>query len=277
MLGLGIDIFKNKPTGVFSFSDVDAANYYMAITAVNGGDIDSNTLYGVDLVTFKQAINTAFVSLKSASIYTKLQKWFPVLGGTDVTHAIDAIALGSDISFVGSPTQNANGIVLNGTTQYVNASFTMGDFTSFKTSNHLMQYHINNAGTFGYGVIQTSSRIWNHSTVSNLTADNVLAGVARITVANTAINGMMVTSRTSTTDHKVYTNGVLKGTATGDVTGSTIATTQNIFFGAYNNSGTTASYLNGTIQNMSIGAGLTETDVTNFNTIVQTLNTTLGR
>lgn len=86
--------------------------------------------------------------------------------------------------------------------------------------------------------------------------------------------GFFVASRTSSTEFKIYRNGSLGGTGTLD---SNSLATVSVYLLAINNFGNPGSFSPRSTSFVSIGKGLTDSDVANYNTLVQNYLTSFGR
>lgn len=280
MLGLGINIFKNKTLepGGFSFSDSDAEAYYNALSTANGGDIDASSLYSITLDALKSAINTLFVDLKADGIFSGLVRLYPFVGATAATHAINAVNATTDLLFVNTPTQDSSGLTLNGTTQYANLNNTpSSELTNY--DNHLMADLAITGYDFAFGsrdaILEVDYFYFNSSFWLFDNPDTSVTGGRLSTATENNFNGNVIGTRTSNTHSALYKDGALHGT------NNTMVTTdlpENTFFlGAWNNEGTPAQYGNCTIRAASIGASLDATESSDYSTIISTFNTTLGK
>lgn len=279
MLGLGIDIFKNKATSGFSFTDVDAKAYYNALATANGGDIDSNSLYGISLSVFKQEIDDLFISLKVDSTYSKITRMYLFLGGTAATHAINAINATPELTYVGSPTHDATGMVLNGTTQYASMNNDPSSDCATDDDAHISFWGITSTTNGLIGSFDTG-RLYIFATSPSGTlyvAPSNDSGARVSETGTTYYDKLLIASRTSNTLLTAYKDGTSVGTA--GAANTYVLPTSPSFIGQVSSSGTplTGEYFDGNVQFSSIGDGISSTQASTLNSAVTTLNTALGR
>ena len=93
--------------------------------------------------------------------------------------------------------------------------------------------------------------------------------------SNGGSNAFWVNSRIAVNNMRAYKNGVAIGLAIGASIGT--QPDVNVYIGAYNNNGTPNLYTNHNLAFVSLGSGLTATEVANYYTAVQAFQTTLGR
>jgi len=105
------------------------SRYYRSILNVQGApalDPDAEAFLlaaSITDATITDAIDTLVKSLKSNSIWTKMTALYPFVGGTASTHKFNLKnPVDSDaafrLTFVGSPTHDANGLTFNGSSNY---------------------------------------------------------------------------------------------------------------------------------------------------------------
>jgi len=87
--------------------DADAAAYLAEVVA-SGGTVDA---------AMSAATNTLFVDLKAAGFYSDII-FYPMMGGTAASHAIEATLSGNDITWQGGVTHTVSGATGNGTNGY---------------------------------------------------------------------------------------------------------------------------------------------------------------
>ena len=96
----------------------------------------------------------------------------------------------------------------------------------------------------------------------------------RISSSIASATGMYIGTRTTSTNHKLYKNGIQLGVST--LTNTLSLPNANIYVCGANLT-TTTTYSNKQCAFASIGDGLTDTEAANFYTAVQAYQTTLGR
>ncbi|NOS70050.1 MAG: hypothetical protein HOP33_08975 [Verrucomicrobia bacterium] len=93
--------------------DADAANFFLAT--------------GLSSAPQKMAVNNLITGMKNNGLWTKMQAVYPFVGGSSVTHAINAVNTNNfKITWSGTVTHDANGITGNGTTGYGDTAYTPG-------------------------------------------------------------------------------------------------------------------------------------------------------
>jgi hypothetical protein len=134
------------PTPSFAF-DGDAFNY------INALETSGATL----TFTQKTYINDFYVSSKSQGVYSYFGDFYPMLGGTAATHAINAKSPGTyDLTFFGGWVHNASGATPNGTNAYAN---TIQDSAIYPNSLGLSGYYVGTSYSGGSDQYMFSNRI----------------------------------------------------------------------------------------------------------------------
>jgi hypothetical protein len=258
--------------------DSDAATYLNAVLVAGGTGITS---------TVSAATNTLFSSLKSNSLYTLLDVFYPMLGGTAASTALNGKRTSGttyDLTYNGGLTYSSSGATGNGLNGYASTNFnnqsTIQDnyslgFYQFtnnapaKTEELIMGYR----DAVGTPKFQIATNIGGSYFVrsgndTSATASN--GGNAR---------GLYVLNRTGSTTSSMYKNGNTTPIIT--ITGSYTqgGPSGSIFVWNFSNAGTVYSngYANQGLNFIFIGKGLTGTQITNFSTIINTFQTTLSR
>lgn len=239
--------------------DADAAAYFAAASITD--------------TTQKSAWNQAVIDLKAASLWTKLVRVYPLMGGDATKHSFCAKSL-TQITWSGTVTHNANGITGDGSTGYgdtglAGTSTTANDvaFGIYSRTN-IAENSRDIASSNGIGN-NTCLGIWTEYSDNNSYFDNDVT--ARITVATGTSLGLILDSRTASNDHRAFRNGSQIGSTSTVAQGSRSA---NNFLLLSEQGGAFSS------RNLAlafVSAGLTPTNVANLYTAIQTFQTTLGR
>lgn len=269
----GINFKTIQGASGFSFSDTDAEAFYDAMATENGGDIDSSTLFGIDLDTYKGLIDTFFTDLKADSTYSKTTHLWPKIGGANAPNLVCAIDAASEGSYVGSPSSVAAGVDFDGSTQYFDAgNDPSADVAA--SSNSLMIWCDTADTQFGAGSRDSSAESFLLlQNGSSLLTDNTDAAT-RYTISNSTLDEVIIISRVSNTDQQFYIDGTSQGT---DTTFDTfVMPTASSFYGSWNNNGTPAAYLDGVLKACSIGQGYTASEAATLTTAIKDLKTGLG-
>lgn len=232
--------------------------------------------------TQKNAINQLVLDLKSANIWTKMKAIYPFVGGTAAQHRFNLKSPGTTnadfyLTFYGGGTHSANGYKPDGATAYADTFFRPFTHLTNVNSAHFAKYNRTNdlVGNKLDGVYEGSSNTafqFNYSAgYTNL--GNFSSGIS---YTSTDARGFFTTSRTSSTSIKAYRNAIQQG-STNTATNTTMPN-KNVVLGARNDDDV-AQYFYNTYEAafFSLGDGLSDAEVANFYTAVQTFQTTLGR
>jgi hypothetical protein len=181
--------------------DPDAAAYLSAVVAA-GGSVTS---------PMSAATNNMFLALKSNGFYNRLIDFYPFLGGTSASHAINGKTPSSrQITFNGTWTHNISGATGNGTNAYgITASQTINDFVEGDKSYITYNTNPSTLGAGGWEGVwdQSSGDVFGISispTDFGLGLNCLLGGLG----TNTGNDGLYIGSvKTGTTQSFLYKNG----------------------------------------------------------------------
>jgi hypothetical protein len=263
--------------------DADATAYLAAVTTA-GGTTDA---------TIDAAVQTLFTSLKSNGLYSKLDLFYPLIGGTAASTALNGIRTNSayDITWNGSLTFNTLGVTGTGTNgDYGNTNY---NWSTEAASNSVAWGIYNTAGNFG----QNASEIYSHGgydgtylnahvgliTSMELRGWEVFEpyGGTTIAVPRTSDGQAVGTFDTSTSTKKLYWNADVPGYLSGArvVSGGIGLANQEEFLFTLNINGNpyTGNYWNGRLSFFWIGEYLNDTEVETISEIITTFNTSLSR
>jgi len=263
--------------------DPDAQAYLDAVEAA-GGTIND---------TITDATDTLFVALKAASIYSKIDVFYPMIGGTYNSIRIEAKLQSTyDLTQSGSWTYSSNGARTVANTSgsfYLNTQY--NPFTNLTSANSSYSTYWTNTNSFtptndryfsGAYSGQTEfwtlnpydSNGWNFIGYRNQEGPNVNPTTAGI-VPNGGyfINSELNVSGTNTIQGLINT-ATYTSQAMGTPTG---LPNSNFFLGNVSISGSPYQGTPGTYNFLHIGDGLTQAEMITLSTIVNTFQTTLGR
>lgn len=274
--------------------DADASAYLAKIVSV-GGTVNA---------TINGAVNTLFVSLKSNNLYTELLHIYPFVGATPASHAIEAKSL-TDAKKItwGRGLANARAHISDGVwsnqDQPIRGS-TSTEFGNLGLSPANIHSSINNVsfGAYVHAVTFIAVQDWKDMLIID-SSSNQVGGTQRysmhIPTAQTGTFtpscysfignsynfyddganpiGFWVCSRTSATNLQLYKNGTSKNTSTVDNTGASLHPYPIQFFAGFSDYNAHV----GITSFLYLGNGLSATQVSSLNTIVQAFETTLGR
>lgn len=260
-------------TAPTSSIDPDAEAF---ITAANITDTTQQTAI-IQLVT----------DLKNYNLWTKAPAIYPFVGGTASSHKFNLkdprdLNAAYRLVFYGGVTHNANGVTFNLTNAYADTFYNESLIETFANTHRAVydrSTNIDNAcqlGSQGAGSGSQRNLIYtNYGNLLIVDCYNTSDTNGRLVLSNGGSNAFWVNSRIAVNNMRPYKNGVAIGLAIG----ASIGTQPNVntYIGAYNSNGTPAGYTNHNLAFVSLGFGLTGTEVANYYTAVQAFQTTLGR
>ena len=251
--------------------DADAQAYFTANTAITS-DADKN------------AINTLFLNAKSKGYYTKIKMWnFPIWSSATANKWNLVNPLDTDAAFRFTYTTGWSHTSSGMTGTNANAIPYITPSANLTVNNTHMAVYIGTntvAGSkveMGVGVGGTLVPIM--MLMSRYTADKAQSNAYNLTTnqltpTNTDARGLYVSSRVSNVLHKIYKNGNILATDTN--TNTNTLPTLGLRIGALNSNGSIVQYTDRQFRFISIGTGLTDTDVTNISNDINTLMTYFG-
>jgi hypothetical protein len=259
----------------FSF-DIDALAFFARVTAAGG------TLS----ITEQLAIDALVRQMKNDGIWTKMKAIYPMVGASAAACAQNLKSASFTGSFTAGWTFASTGVTPNGTSAFFDTGFNnQSNWTS--TSNGSMGFisrtnptpssrcDMGSGGDIGSGA--------NSSTIYSRLSGNVFfSGLNCISVLPASSNsdsiGFFVTSRITSTTHTRHKRG--SSTIDLSITQS-IGNNPNktIYLGAGNNALTNAAsnFSDKEFDFAFVGDGLTQTEVDDYWTALQTFNLTLSR
>ena len=251
--------FDGIPTG-----DVDATAYLAAVTLL-GGTVNE---------TITTATNNLFTSLKTAGLYTKVKRLYPMIGSTKDSCSLEATLTSQNIYWIDSTgfTFTSNGIGCNGVNIRPAAKLSQTPYQIFGSGNNNISFSIYNRTSRGAAAnFCVSASVGGDNNYFQLSLNydgNNYTGIGKaflITPASSS-TGLFTVSRTSDSSQKLYQNGISAGELT--TTGSSLSLSNEI--GLFDMSEDNYSFL-------SFSDGLNDSEASTFYTIVQAFQTQLGR
>jgi hypothetical protein len=273
------------------YNGVDVTKSYLgsgtAFIGIPTLDADAQsflTATGITDPTIRSAINGLVVNMKEQSLWTKMQAIYPFVGGTATTNKFNLknpadTNAAFRLSFVGGWTHDSSGATPNGTTGWADTFYVPSTHMASATSTHLSMYLGTNiaatsADPVDFGSLNSIIQallVLSRATYLTRNLGDLVESAAQDTRA-----GYFVTTRDGSTTATIYKNGTSGGSGTSTGTLPTVALTLGnlrIGNGTMYNEGWTKNRF----QLATIGSGLSATDASNLNTIVQNFQTTLGR
>jgi len=229
--------------------------------------------------TQQTAINTLVTDLKGYNIWSKMKAIYPFVGGSASTHKWNLkdprdLDAAYRLVFVNGWTHSSTGALPNGTDAYADTKL---GANLLQTNNHLAYYskstnanvevEIGSYNNLPSAIIAQLRAAGNYISGQNLSA-------VSFTTTSSGI-GFWVGTKRSDTDREVYLNGVSESSVS--TSDNSVLDTYNMFLGARNAGGTAQLFSSKQTAFASIGDGLTDTEVSNYRTAVNTFNTTLSR
>ncbi len=258
---------------ILSGVDADVQNYINALTTA--GVTPSQTVQGY--------INTFITGLKNNGIWSSIYCLYPFIGGTAATHAINAKSPGTyNINWSGTVTHSSNGSVGDGSTGYGDTQFTIATNLPSPQAACAMGCYVNSVNTYNnridMGVTDLSNYWWLGSWYNTSTNKSFIQGYYVSTQLNSSsygpgfyvanhINGQTVT---------LYQNGTSVGTATDNVSFTPPSDTVYLLAGDVGQAAAQHFTAN-PMYFAFIGIALTPTQVSNLSSLVNALQTSLGR
>ena len=237
--------------------------------------------------TIRGGLNTFDIGLISNSLDTKMKALYPFVGGTASTHKWNFMnAADTDaafrLAFSGTVTHSTNGAQGNGVNGYADSFFIPNSNGLTNNNNHLSLYsRTTTTGALydmGSGSADGNSSLTSiftrrASSLSGFDSGFFSLNRASYTIANSG--GFYLGKVNSDLTSKYYRNGTQVATRTITIQAN-LSLYKNYLLG-FNENPITVYYSPIQFAFASFGTGLTDTDATNYYTLVQALQTTLGR
>ncbi len=277
-------ILNSVGTHPYTFTDANAYTYFVALINAGFSQETSDTLYsGASFETIKQGIDNLFIGLKADGIYTKLLKWSPNIGGTEATHAINAITPGTlNSTYSNSPIQNAHGVLFDGTTNWENSG--IRPLTNLTTNNYALgaiavNDDIDLTNTDIFGAQNDGSTATLKFSISNSLSNTFFApgtNSPQFQAAHGGSNkGFWVATRSSSTASAIHKNGVSLSASS---LVSAALTNFEVTIGALNNGAVAPSpRYTGAIRHFFVGTSFTAAQSLLFKNRLKTFDLILNR
>lgn len=264
------------PSNTPPASGTTEANAFLAAVLATGGT------FGSSGSTISAATQTLFTSLVSNSLWDKIIAFYPFVGGSSASCAINGKTPGTyNITWNGGMTFDSNGPKGNGTNGYGDTN--INDDTVLNLNDvHLSLYSITDSQDAGadFGVRNSGNTSSFQSFVRQPSPDtnNFQSRIHDNTfnlISMGSSKGYYIFTRTASNARRWYRNGTSIGN---DTTTSVSKTNANIYFFARNIQGTGAANYNARQWVFaSVGNGLTTTEMGTLSTIINTFETSLSR
>jgi hypothetical protein len=269
-VGVGVRVGGFTPVSSGGGFDPDAQAFFDRVTTA-GGTLSE---------TEKTATNQLVLDMKSAGIWSSMKAIYPMVGASAAACAQNLKSSSFTGTFTSGWTFASTGVTGNGTSAYMQTNFNPNNQSSVGANDmHISSYTRTNKAGSAQNLMGGFDG-FNDTELNPYFTDNNFYSIINDTVytnisyANNNSQGFYVSNKNNTNNNLGYKNGTLV------INGTNISaskTNANIVVGARTNGGSVDRFATYEIQFSSIGNGLTNTQVSNFYTCVQTFNTTLSR
>lgn len=268
----------------------EALNWATRVSA-NGGVISTTTIRAVS--EFCRAVDTAAIRDRFARLnifaggnlsgaLVPLYRSFS-FGGTVIGNSTDTS--NNFVSGDHSETGASGGLTGNGTNKYLLCGSVLASVDRANSHQAAFGSSLTSPST-GSRILMGAESASGAGIVATQVRDGASVAILRYFSANNQANfitvsaatsGFIVGTATSSTDLRVYVNGVQSGsTVTANRgTGSQTSTSMAVF--AFNSNGSISSYCSARLSAYSVGLGLTAAQAQAYNTAINSLQTALGR
>lgn len=262
MISLDTGLWRGQAASIAY--DTDAATFFSAA--------------GITDVTQKSAVNQLVLDLKTNSIWSKMLALYPFVGGSATTHKWNLkdprdLDAAFRLTFNGGWTHASTGALPNGTNGYADTFFTPSVSLSL------------NSGHCAYYIRTNFANTKNNVLAKNTTADyfGIYNDISKfypsindgngLSYTPAVLKGMFASSRTASTQVLYMANGT-----TGSLTQSSTSLVSVVVpIGCHRYATTLGGYSNNEFGFVSLGTGLTTSELGYLNSAVVAFQTTLGR
>ena len=248
--------------------DPDAQAFFDRVTAAGG------TL----TTTEKDATNQLVLDLKADSIWGNLKAVYPMVGSSAAACAQNLISSSFTGTFSSGWTFSSTGVLPNGSA-YMDTGLSPVSELGLN-STHIGFYSRTNYQEPSTALDIGSTSLlyivgWGLNDVyhANNSSESLWGGGD----SPTNSLGLIINNRNSSSEMSAWRAGVETTDSTTSAAFSTTQPSPNLYLGAYNNGSSAALFTNREYAFCTIGLGLSDTQATDYTTIVQTFQTTLSR
>jgi hypothetical protein len=241
--------------------DPDATAFFSRVTAAGG------TL----TTTEKDAVDTLVKSMKAIGTWTSMKAIYPMVGASAAACAQNLKSASFTGTFTSGWTFSSTGVTGNGTSAFMDSNLSIA--TSLSLNNVSLNIYSRSSNVSG-GDMGNKDIVFGGFCGMFIETTNFLAylnDLNNVSVPLTDTSGFYSISRLLSTAVYFYKNGSALGTNPKS-SNSAGVNTGTLVVGKAN-----TSYSSKQFAFASIGDGLTDTQATNFYTVVQAFQTTLGR
>jgi len=265
------------PTPTIAPGTTEARAYLSAVVSA-GGTVSS---------PMSAATITMFNSIWTNGFNTGMFYMYPFIGGTAASHKFNGLNPVDTngayrLTFNGGWTHSSSGATPNGTNAYANTYFTPNSAATLTLSAGTMGFYSGTdsaaSNTSSMGSKSNLSDGWAFypqsasRTMSSFAWENSLGAATTLSIINSL--GGLSFSRSGSTAVQYYRRGTFVESV---LRNSVAKSPQPIYLGALNNNGTDTQYSTYSHQFTYAHTGLTPTQISTLETIIQTYQTSLGR
>ena len=248
--------------------DADAVAFFSRVTTAGG------TLSGTE----RTAVNQLVLDMKSAGIWNSMKVIYPMVGSSAAACAQNLKSASFMGTFSSGWTFASTGVTPNGTSAFMNTSFNPS-IDSIYDNTHFSLYSrtqvIANSVDIGAQLLTNRFTMELAYGGFGFASDQYNDTTGRVSLANSITTGLYTSNRTTSNIFKCFRNSIQLGSTNTGVSGT--MPNMPVAIGASNRNNIPVFFSSKEFAFSSIGDGLTDTQVANLFTAVQTFQTTLSR
>ena len=264
----------DRQVGAQIVSDPDAQSYINRVYTAGG------TLTNLEA----NAVNKLAIDMKAAGLWTSMKAVYPMIGSSAASCAQNLKSSSFTGSFTAGWTFASTGVKGNTSSTYMNTgiTYTASESINFALGAYIRTNDGGNSGAFASisGVEQTVNLSaiflagkWRGG--GNISFTRIGGREADLSGTANQLAGFFQSSRTANNSLSFRRNTASLGTNSNTV--SSVPSTLNIYLGTVNKDGLIQQCIDDEIALAYYSSGLTNTNMDDFYTLVQTFNQTLGR
>lgn len=270
LIGYDINLFSNNNIIIY---DTDATAFFLRVTAA-GGSLTINE---------KLSVNNLVISLKQTSNWNNMLAIYPMVGSTANSCSQNLKSASFTGIFNGGWNFASTGVTPNGTNAYLNTNF-LPSISSINNNTHISFYSRSEIQIDSQCLIGSAKNtifiplitIYGRSTIPTI-MDSYSYSSNRISYSPTTSKTFFINTRTSNFLFNGYNNSLLIGTNTTSQIQNIQTCNLPIYIGAINLNGIANQFSANECAFASIGLGLNNTNVINFNNTILSFQTSLNR
>lgn len=228
-------------------------------------------------LTILSALNTLETDLTTYGLTSKMKALYPFVGGTAGKHSYNFMNTAAyQLTFSGGWTHSSTGALPNGTNAFANTFFNASTQLTTTSGNIGFYSRTNNTGIrYDFGASVGANRLYLYSNYNGSAGYGSYASEFGFTSTNT--QGLYSLGRLSTQSANVRLIRNGSTTLYNDNPAAISLPNANLYLAASNESGSASGYSLREYALFYASSGLTNAEIANFYTAVQTFQTTLSR